>query len=75
MHWHIENRLHYRRDETLREDRSTVRTAQAPHMLAAINNLVLALCDRLGITNLAQARRRYNTYPQEALDLLISSIA
>ena len=39
----IENRLHWRRAVTLREDHSQVRTAGRPEVLAALNNVVLAL--------------------------------
>src|SRR3989442_4845358 len=38
-----QNRLHWRRDVTLREDHSQVRTAGKPEVLAALNNVVLAL--------------------------------
>ena len=44
MHWQIENGLHYRRDETLREDWCHLRMGQSPHAMAVINNLVLGLC-------------------------------
>ena len=40
-HWNIENGLHYRRDETLREDWCHLRLGHAQRMMAAINNLVL----------------------------------
>jgi len=44
-HWRIENRLHWRRDVILREDHCQVRKGTAPQALAALNNLVLAVCD------------------------------
>jgi predicted transposase YbfD/YdcC len=56
-HWRIENGLHYRRDVTLQEDASQVRRAQAPQVLAALNNLVCGLCGRAGISNLAALQR------------------
>ena len=43
-HWTIENPIHYVRDVTFGEDRSTVRTGQAPENLAALRNLVIGLC-------------------------------
>src|SRR5512142_106726 len=49
-HWGIESGLHYRRDVTLREDRSRVRTGQAPRVFAILNNLVLGLFARWGYT-------------------------
>ena len=44
-HWTIENRLHYRRDVTLREDASQVRKGCAPQTLAVLNSFLLALLD------------------------------
>src|SRR5438067_10909162 len=38
-HWHIENRLHYRRDVTLGEDACQVRVKVAPQALAALNGV------------------------------------
>ena len=43
-HWTIENPIHYVRDVTFGEDRSTVRTGQAPENLATLRNLVIGLC-------------------------------
>jgi len=58
-HWQIENGLHYRRDDTLREDRCTLRTGHAAQMMAAVNNLVLGLLRRIGWTQIPDARRHY----------------
>ena len=58
-HWSIENGLHYRRDETMREDWCHLRLGHAQHMMAAINNLVLALLLQCGVRNVPQQRRRY----------------
>src|SRR5262249_20514293 len=44
-HWAIENRLHWRRDVTLREDASQVRKGSAPRTLAVLNSFLLALFD------------------------------
>jgi predicted transposase YbfD/YdcC len=70
-HWEIENRLHYRRDDTLREDRCTLRTGHAAQAMAAINNLVLGLLGRQGVTNVPDARRHFARYPEEALTLIV----
>jgi predicted transposase YbfD/YdcC len=43
-HWTIENPLHYVRDVTFGEDRSTARTRHAPQNLATLRNLVIGLC-------------------------------
>ena len=73
-HWGIENGLHYRRDETLREDRCRL-TGQGAHVMAIINNLLLGLLLRQGVVNVPDARRYYNAYPEEAVKLLLLSPA
>jgi predicted transposase YbfD/YdcC len=72
-HWQIETGLHYRRDQTLREDWCQVRRGSAPHVLATLNNLVIGLVLRRGERNLAQMRRRFNAFPQEALQLVLGA--
>lgn len=69
-HWHIENRSHWRRDVTLGEDACRVSLGKTPQVLAALNNTVLALVDRLRLPNLAAALRRFDARPAEALALL-----
>ncbi len=58
-HWRIENGLHYRRDATMREDHSQLRMGHAPQLLAVLNNTVLGLLARQGVTNVAEARRQF----------------
>ncbi len=69
-HWHIENRLHWRRDVTLGEDACRVRTGQTPKVLAALNNVVLALMDCLGVDNVAAQTRAFAARPADALALI-----
>lgn len=69
-HWGIENGLHYRRDETLREDRCRI-TGQGAHVMAIINNLVLGLLLRQGVTNVPDARRYYDAFPEKAVALIL----
>jgi predicted transposase YbfD/YdcC len=57
QHWGIETGLHGRRDGSLREDAMRTRTGQAPHVLATLNNVVVGLFGRHGITNVAEAQR------------------
>ena len=52
---------------TYGEDASTVRTATAPHALAALRNLALALPRLDGATNIAAACRHYAAQPARAL--------
>jgi predicted transposase YbfD/YdcC len=70
-HWHIENRSHHRRDVTMGEDASQLRTTGAPLALAALNGAVLGLMDWLGVSNMASAMRRFCARPQEAFSLLL----
>jgi len=70
-HWRIENGLHYRRDETLREDHSQLRMGHAAQVMAVINNLVLGLLLRQGVKNVPQERRRFAAHPHEALRLIL----
>jgi predicted transposase YbfD/YdcC len=73
-HWRIENRLHWRRDVTLGEDHCQVRKGTAPLVLAALNNLVLALFDFLGVTNVPQQMRRLDAQPERAIRLVLGSL-
>jgi len=73
IHWQIENGLHYRRDETLREDRCRLRIGHAAEVMATINNLVLGLLLRQGVQNVPEARRRFAARPHEALSLILRS--
>ena len=51
-HWSIENRLHWVREVTFDEDRSQVRTGNAPHVMATLRNSAISLL------RLDQHRRR-----------------
>lgn len=73
-HWRIENRLHWRRDVTLGEDHCQVRKGTAPLVLAALNNLVLALFDFLRVTNIPQQMRRLDAHPALAVRLVVGSL-
>ena len=73
-HWAIENRLHWRRDVTLREDQSQVRTTGKPPVLAALNNIVLALMDWLGVRNVPEQMRIFAAFPKLALELLLGPL-
>lgn len=72
-HWQIENGLHYRRDETLREDWCHLRMGHTQRMMAAINNLVLGLLLRRGVRNVPQKRRLYAAHWNQALKLITSA--
>jgi predicted transposase YbfD/YdcC len=74
-HWGIENGLHYRRDETLGEDRSHLKGGDAPRAMAVINNVIIGLVVRRGYTNLAAARRYFDAHPTEAHRLVLQSLS
>ncbi len=69
QHWGIENKLHYRRDVTLREDATRMQQTHQAQVVATLNNFVIALVNYLGFTNLASARRFF----QAKFDALIFS--
>ena len=47
-HWGIENKLHYVRDVTCREDQARTNAGHAPQVLTALRNAKLTLLRRLG---------------------------
>ncbi len=69
-HWHIENKLHWVRDVTFDEDRSTVRYGRIPQVMAALRNTAIGLLRALGVTNIAKACRYYAARPQLVLAAL-----
>jgi predicted transposase YbfD/YdcC len=66
-HWAVENRLHWRRDVTLGEDRCGVRFPPVAQMLAVLNTVVLSLMDLHQVPNVARQLRRFASHPDEAL--------
>jgi predicted transposase YbfD/YdcC len=73
-YWGIENGLHYRRDVTLKEDRTRVKIGQSPRVMAILNNLVVGLIARNGDRFVPEARRRFSAQPECALWLIIHAI-
>jgi predicted transposase YbfD/YdcC len=69
-HWEIENRLHWVRDVTYQEDRSLVRTGNAPRVMATLRSLAISLLRLDGQTNIAAANRHHARDPQRTLKLL-----
>lgn len=58
-HWAIENSSHYVRDETFREDRSRIRTGNAPQVMATLRNLSIGVIRLAGGENIAEALRDF----------------
>jgi predicted transposase YbfD/YdcC len=71
-HWGIENGLHFRRDDTLKEDRCRLK-GQGAQAMATINNLVLGLLRTTGFETLPDARRYYAANLQAAVALVLRS--
>jgi predicted transposase YbfD/YdcC len=69
-HWEIENRLHWVRDVTYQEDKSLVRTGNAPRVMASLRSLAISLLRLDGHTNIAAANRHHARDPQRTLKLL-----
>jgi predicted transposase YbfD/YdcC len=69
-HWHIENKLHWVRDVTFDEDRSTVRAGTIPQVMATLRNTAIGLLRLLGATNIARACRKMAAQPHLALTAL-----
>ena len=69
-HWHIENKLHWVRDVTYQEDKSLVRTGNAPRVMAALRSLAISILRLDGHPNIAAANRHHARDPQRTLKLL-----
>jgi len=70
-YWGIENGLHYRRDVTLREDRTRMTKGNAGRVMACLNNLVIGLVSaKTQFTYLPSARRFFDAHPARAFTLL-----
>ena len=72
-HWCIENRLHWVRDVTFDEDRSQVRTGNAPRVMASLRNTAISLLRLNGWDNIAAALRHHARHPDAPLELLLTS--
>jgi predicted transposase YbfD/YdcC len=69
-HWQIENRLHWVRDVTYLEDKSLVRTGNAPRVMSSLRSLAISLLRMDGHDNIAAANRHHLRDPQRTLKLL-----
>jgi predicted transposase YbfD/YdcC len=71
-YWSIENRPHYRRDKTLREDATRMSNPIQAQAMAILNNLIVGLVLSQGFDSLPAARRHYSARPAKALNLPLS---
>jgi predicted transposase YbfD/YdcC len=70
-YWQIENCLHYPRDVSLHEDQTRFKKKSAAHIMAIINNLVIALIAKADFLFIPSARRYFAAHPEAALNLLL----
>jgi predicted transposase YbfD/YdcC len=71
-HWQIENRHHYVKDVTLREDASSIHQGNGPSILAILRDLAFSLLHHAGHRAIASRLRYHSTHPQAALALLFA---
>lgn len=68
--WSIENRLHYVRDVTFDEDRSTVRRGRGAQVMASLRNLAISLLRMAGARYIAPALRACSRLPLDVFRLI-----
>lgn len=73
LEWHIENRLHWVRDVTLREDAHQARTGSGPAVAAVLRNTAIGYHRSNGETNIARATRRANRRPDDLINAVTST--
>src|SRR6266513_4763320 len=66
-HWGIEDRLHWVRDMDFDEDRSQIRTATGPRVMASLRNLAITILRLAGATSIAPALRYHARRPTRPL--------
>jgi len=71
-HWGIENRLHWVRDVSFDEDRSQVRTGNAPRVMATVRNTAISLLRLTGWSNIARALRHHAAHPDQAITCVLT---
>ena len=68
-HWRVEH-AHWLRDVIWKEDKSLIRTGNAPQVWSAITNLVISLFRIHGVTSYTVETRRCAQDPRRALQVL-----
>jgi len=70
-HWGIEDRLHWVRDTDFDEDRSQVRAAAGPRIMASLRNLAITILRLTGQTSIAAALRYHARRPGRPLQAVM----
>ncbi len=65
--WLIENKIHYVRDVTFREDSHQARTGTGPAVMATLRNTAIGFHRSRGETNIARATRRASHRPHDLI--------
>jgi predicted transposase YbfD/YdcC len=68
-HWRVEH-MHWLRDVIWKEDKSLIRTGNAPQVWSALANLVITLFRIHGVTRFTEETRRCTEDPRRALQML-----
>jgi predicted transposase YbfD/YdcC len=71
-HWLIEDGLHWVRDLDWDEDRSQVRTASGPRIMATLRNLAIAILRLAGHASIAAALRHHARRPDRPLQTIMN---
>jgi hypothetical protein len=71
--WHTSRTSSTGRDVTYQEDKSLVRTGNAPRVMASLRSLAISLLRLDGHANIAAANRHHARDPQRTLKLLQSA--
>jgi predicted transposase YbfD/YdcC len=71
-HWGIEDRLHWVRDNDFDEDRSQVRTANGPRIMASLRNLAITILRLAVATSIAAALRYHARRPSRPLHTIMT---
>ena len=69
-HWSIENKIHWVRDVTFREDASQVRNGLRFRVMATLRNLAIGLIRQAGHTRIAATIRKIRNDPLLLLTIL-----
>jgi predicted transposase YbfD/YdcC len=69
-HWAIENKIHWVRDVTFREDASQIKTGARPRIMATLRNLAIGLIRQAGYTRIAATIRKIKNSPPLLLTIL-----
>ena len=71
-HWRIENKLHWVRDVVFDDDRSSVRTGNAPRVMASLRSTAISVLRLSGTTSIAHATRHHARDASRPVQLLLN---